>query len=138
MKIDIGGFKGSFGEIVSRWTWELPQTLIGKAYGHYTNWVGRVRSVGYFDGATVVNVTDLPFDNDKASAVTLGSFIYGQGISSDPFEIDPRTGQPSAGASLLRHEYGHYRQSQSNGWTYIGKYGIPSANGADWTETDRI
>jgi len=42
----------------------------------------------------------------------------------------------TSGARLLRHEYGHYRQSQRNGWAYLPKYGIPSAAGADWTEDD--
>jgi RHS repeat-associated protein len=136
VKIDAGGFKGNFGQIVSRWTWELPQTLIGKGYGHFSNNIGRVTDVGYFDGATIVNVTDLPLDGDQARGVSLGSFIYGQGISSNPFETYDGTNIPTPGARLLRHEYGHYRQSLRNGWTYIPKYGIPSASGANWTEVD--
>jgi hypothetical protein len=135
-KIDVGSFKGNFGQIISRWTWELPQTLIGKGYGHLANNIGRVKDVGYFEGATVVNVTNLPLDGDQASGVTFGSFIYGEGISANPNEIDQRTGEISSGARLLRHEYGHYRQSQMNGWAYLPKYGIPSAAGADWTEID--
>jgi hypothetical protein len=34
------------------------------------------------------------------------------------------------------HEYGHYLQSKRNGFTYLFKYGLPSANGAEWTEHD--
>ncbi len=37
---------------------------------------------------------------------------------------------------MLRHEYGHYIQSQRNGFLFLPKYGIPSAAGAEWTEVD--
>src|SRR5690554_3274472 len=77
IRIDVGSFKGDFGQIMSRWTWELPQTTLGKSYGHLTNNIGRVKGVGYFDGATIVNVTDLPLDGDNSRGVALGSFIYG-------------------------------------------------------------
>jgi hypothetical protein len=67
--------------------------------------------------------------------VTLGSFIYGQGISFNPFETDI-SGNLTAGTALLRHEYGHCIQSQLNGFTYLSKYGVPSAASAQWTEID--
>ena len=54
-KIDVGGFKGNLSQIASRWTWELPQTVIGKGYGHLANNIGRVESVGYFDGNNLGN-----------------------------------------------------------------------------------
>jgi hypothetical protein len=136
VKIDLGSFQGDFGQVLSRWTWELPQTLMGKGYGHFSNILGRVNGVGYFDGATVVNVTDLPLDGDNARGVAFGSFIYGEDIAFDPFETFAGTNAITPGARLLRHEYGHYIQSQKNGWTYLFKYGLPSAMGAEWTEFD--
>ncbi|MBX3254570.1 MAG: hypothetical protein KF862_10555 [Chitinophagaceae bacterium] len=128
-------FEGNIGQIASRWTKELPQTLIGYEYGNLANIMGRVTDVNYFRGSTIMNVTDIPFDNDQADGVTFGSFIMGEGIAANPFEVDA-AGRLTAGARLLHHEYGHYLQSQRNGWSYLGKYGIPSAGGADWTEVD--
>ncbi|MCT4603045.1 MAG: hypothetical protein N4A59_09125, partial [Marinifilum sp.] len=49
-KIDVGGFitdpnRSFFGrllQVYSRWTWELPQTLLGKTYTHVRNLSGKV------------------------------------------------------------------------------------------------
>jgi RHS repeat-associated protein len=46
-KIDIGGFKtdpnrtivGRGLQLISRWTWELPQTVLGKGYSHIRSYV---------------------------------------------------------------------------------------------------
>lgn len=145
-RIDMGLFKtdnnkkfwGRTWELVSRFTWQLPQTAIGYAYVNIANTIfGRVKGVGYYGGATVVNVTNLPLDFDLASGVTLGSFITGEDISFNPFETD-QYGEMTSGAALLRHEYGHYLQSQESGLSYMGKYAISSAagNSATFTEAD--
>ncbi|MDH6382837.1 hypothetical protein M2451_004192, partial [Dysgonomonas sp. PFB1-18] len=48
--------------------------------------------------------------------VTMGSYIIGErGIKADPTN------------ELFQHEYGHYLQSQAYGWTFMPKFGIPSA-----------
>ncbi len=128
---------GRMLELLSRFTWQLPQTVIGNVYSHTTNvFYNRVNSVEYYGGATILDVDNLIWDFDQAIGVTLGNYIAGEGISSNPFEIDPNTGRLSRGAWLLRHEYGHYIQSQRNGPLFLPKYGIPSAAGALWSEID--
>ena len=116
-KIDIGGFKGGFIQSFSRWTYELPQTIAGKFYSHYSNITGQVQSVNYYDGATVIQCygTHIPL-TESSRGVSLGSFIIGN------FEIEANPGN-----RLFQHEYGHYLQSQESGWFYLSKYGIPSA-----------
>jgi RHS repeat-associated protein len=116
-KIDIGGFKGSFGQILSRWTWELPQTLIGKGYSHFSNIIGQVSAVDYYGGSTVVKCYGnyIPLTNGNATGVTFGSFIIG----NNTIEADPNN-------TLFQHEYGHYLQSQAVGWAYLPGYGLPS------------
>ncbi|MDL2224461.1 RHS repeat-associated core domain-containing protein [Bacteroidales bacterium OttesenSCG-928-M06] len=103
-------FGGRLWEVVSRFTWQLPQTLIGTAYSHISNYAGQVDKVDYWGGATV-----LKGNNWDKKAVTLGSFIIGdRTIAADPHN------------PLFQHEYGHYLQSQSMGWGYLTKVGLPS------------
>lgn len=115
IKISFGLFQGDFGQIASRFTWELPQTLFGYTWSHVSNWGWQVDKVSYWGGATVMSG-----DNWGKKAVTLGSFIVGDhSISADPNN------------SLFQHEYGHYLQSQSMGWAYLSRIGIPSLMSAD-------
>src|SRR5450759_3924560 len=59
-RIDIGGFKtdphrtivGRGLQFLSRWTWELPQTVLGKTISHVRNMTGNVDDVSYYGGAT--------------------------------------------------------------------------------------
>ncbi len=110
-KIDLGLFQGNFWQVISRFTWELPQTLVGyMANGAYATG-GGVKNVGYYGGATVVETYA-----EKWGAMTLGSYIMGQrGIEANPNNW------------LFQHEYGHYLQSQASGPFYLQRYGIPSA-----------
>lgn len=117
-KIDMGLFKtdsdkdfwGRAGELLSRFTWQLPQTALGYTVSGTHNLLGGVKSVDYYGGATVVE----SYSKDWG-AITLSNYINGQrGITADP---DNR---------LFQHEYGHYLQSQSSGLFYLSKYGIPS------------
>ena len=122
-KIDMGLFKSdpnkTFGgrvlEILSRFTWQAPQTLLGYSGSVIHNLLGGVKSVVYYGGATVVESY-----SEGWGGITLGSYINGaKGITADP---DNR---------LFQHEYGHYLQSQTSGWFYLSKYGIPSALSKD-------
>ena len=117
-KIDMGLFKTdpnkSFGgralELVSRFTWQAPQTGLGYLSSHGYNLAGNVRSVGYYGGTTVVETYSSGW-----GGFTLGNYIIGErGIKADPYN------------TLFQHEYGHYIQSQLFGPFYIPKYGIPS------------
>lgn len=107
----IGGlFVGDFGQIISRLTWELPQTLLGYSFNLISSEIGMVWDVNYYDGATVVNSSWF-----GSSAFTMGSYISG----GSKLEAHPSNG-------LFQHEYGHYLQSQAVGPFYLGKFGIPS------------
>jgi RHS repeat-associated protein len=127
-----GDFWRDAWQIVSRLTWELPQTLFGLAASEGHNLFGQVDGVDYFGGATIVHGGS-PF-----GGVTIGSYINGgRDIGTSVTGID-------WSSQLLLHEYGHYRQSQVAGFSYIGMYAIPSllsaTFGSDhnnfWTERD--
>ncbi len=113
-------------EILSRFTWQLPQTILGQVYAHAVNLTGNVDSVDYYDGATVIKTygDDIPWFSG-VNGVTLGSFIIG----NNTIEADPNN-------SLFQHEYGHYLQSKKYGWAYLPRYGIPSARGDKDVEYD--
>lgn len=107
-------FWGQAWEIISRFTWQAPQTLAGFKYAQICNnyhaW-GGIDNISYYDGATVIT----NFKTGEA-AVTLGSYINGKNSLA-----------PDPGNSTFQHEYGHYIQSQSTGVLYLQHYGIPSA-----------
>jgi len=118
-KIDMGLFKtdpnknfwGRSWELLSRFTWQAPQTFLGYTGTGIHNLLGGVRRVDYYGGATVVESHSAGW-----GGIALGNYINGsRGIEADP---DNR---------LFQHEYGHYLQSQASGWFYLSKYGIPSA-----------
>jgi hypothetical protein len=125
-KIDMGLFKidpnknfwGRSWELISRFTWQAPQTALGYWGSGVHNLLGGVKSVDYYVGATVVESY-----SEGWGGITLGSYINGsRGIAADPNN------------RLFQHEYGHYIQSQTSGLFYLSKYGIPSAlskNGTD-------
>ncbi len=108
-------FNLSFGErlwqFVSRFTWELPQTTVGFYAAHGFNMSMDINWVKHKYGATVFQRK-----YQDVNSFTLGSYIIG----SRSIEADPSN-------SLFQHEYGHYLQSQSVGWSYLSKYALPSA-----------
>lgn len=109
-KIDMGLYKGNFKQIISRFTWEAPQTILGYLAGSIQNTLYGVKSVSYYGGATAIETYKA-----KWGGFTLGSFIIGQrGLQADPNN------------PLFQHEYGHYLQSQSAGLFYLQRYAIPS------------
>jgi hypothetical protein len=103
-------FQGNIGQIASRFTKESSQALLGLGVSLGANALGRVKSVSYYGGATVVE-----HYAKKWGAFTLGSYINGHnGIKTDPTN------------SLFQHEYGHYLQSQDVGWNYMYDFALPS------------
>jgi len=108
---DRGGW-----QIVSRFTWQLPQTILGFGAAHGENMIGQVDNVGYCEGATVVTKKGERAFFGQTTAYTLGSYIIGGN------DLQPNVRNP-----LFQHEYGHYLQSQAAGWAYIPRFAIPSA-----------
>ena len=104
---------GGIIEFISRFTWQLPQTIFGFIAAHSMNTfhlAGGVDSVEYLHGATV-----LQGHKNGWGAVTLGSFIMGD------CDIEAKDDD-----ELFQHEFGHYLQSQSHGLLWTFDYGIPS------------
>jgi RHS repeat-associated protein len=96
-------------ELFSRFTWQLPQTVVGFGYNALLNYSGQVNSVESKYGVTVVDA------ENEQGAVTIGNFING-----------PNGFRPDWRDHLFVHEYGHYRQSQRYGLFYFNFVGIPS------------
>jgi len=102
-------FWGRSWELISRFTWQLPQTALGYLGTGTHNLLGGVKSVSYYGGATVAE------SYGRWGGITLGNYINGsRGLTADPNH------------PLFQHEYGHYIQSQKSGLFYLSKYGIPS------------
>jgi RHS repeat-associated protein len=118
-------------QIISRFTWELPQTTLGFIFAHSTNMMGDVSLVDYYGGATAVRDESL-----MTGGLALGSFITGDDrLTASPYN------------SLFQHEYGHYLQSRSisGGLFWVFKYGLPSiinainhpfTHDSHWSEQD--
>jgi hypothetical protein len=110
-KIDWGGFItdpnrnfwGRSWQLISRWTWELPQTLTGKLFAHTRNVFGKVDNVEYFAGVTLVNR-----NNPKVGGggMTLGPYILGTNLKASTTDL------------TFMHEYGHTIQSRFWGPAY--------------------
>lgn len=110
---DNRSFFGQVGQVLSRFTWQLPNTVGGFVASHGYNMIGKVNSVDYEAGATVLNTgNDNPY---RSWAFTLGSFIIGDNtIEADAKHV------------LFQHEYGHYLQSETFGPAYLFAFAIPS------------
>lgn len=118
-KIDIGVFKtdpklsfwGRAGTLLSRFTWEAPQTVLGNLYSHFRNGTRQVDNVEYWHGATLVNS-----NGEEKWGLTLGPYI-----NSEDMKV---------GDDMFRHEYGHTLQSKLHGPHYITHVGVPSLIGS--------
>lgn len=107
------GFFGRHWQVLSRFSWEALQTLVGLGLSLFNNICGQVDDVEYYDGATVMSGN---FYGRTGEAVTLGCYINGYStLSANPNN------------HLFQHEYGHYLQSQEMGIAYLNRVGIPSA-----------
>ncbi|MBQ9465790.1 MAG: hypothetical protein IJU62_02300 [Muribaculaceae bacterium] len=133
-KIEIGlfkvdwsnGFWSGLGDLVSRFTFELPQTALGLVYSIGKNALSDVDKIEYYYGATYV----IDLDASKRDGITLGNFInintssYGKSQNNRDVYMngffDPTMDQ------LFMHEYGHYLQSKSYGPLYLIAFGVPS------------
>lgn len=131
VKIDFGLFQGDLGQIGSRFTWELPQTMVGNVYSHYRNVKWTVDKVRYFDGATFL----INERSKKKDGVTLGSYInmnIKDSYDKSIYEPEWNNGKFTiiGGDPMFMHEYGHYIQSQQYGWGYLFSVGIRSIKSA--------
>jgi hypothetical protein len=121
-EIDKGWGQGDWKQILSRFTIELPQTMLGYLYSGARTYAGKVDKVKRFDGATFA-ITEYSKKNDGLS---LGSFIN----INDKGKVEGNTTNEFKNYllsnPLYMHEYGHYLQSQYYGPSYLFYIGIPS------------
>ncbi len=103
---------GGLGIVLSRFTWELPQTMLGLAAGTIALLRMDVDSITYRDGVTVIRGWS---DVKSWGGICFGTVILGDDRIAS--ELNNR---------LYMHEYGHTLQSRSSGPIYLFKYGIPS------------
>ena len=101
--------------VLSRFSWELPQTFLGNTLSHVRNIFGDV-SVEYYRGATLVNSNSSTI---AGGGMTLGSYIHGINLVADPL-VNP----------TFAHEYGHTIQSRILGPLYIPLVAPPSFIGS--------
>lgn len=101
------------------WTWQLPQHLLGLP-AYLVLRVGGMPD-GRFKGARLVYVPG-------RSGIALGEYIFLSRSAS---------AGSAAGMRLLRHEYGHTRQSRRLGPLYLLVVGLPSISQAAYSRTAR-
>lgn len=119
LKVTWGLTKGNVNQIISRFTWELPQTIVGYHYSIARINLDRVDKVRYFDGATYV----IRISKGKSDGISIGNFIN---INHPTIPTDSKGHFVPYLDPLYMHEYGHYLQSQDYGWGYLTTVGIPS------------
>jgi hypothetical protein len=115
-----GLLEGDFLQVLSRFTWELPQSSLGFFASHTANMIFHTEKVKGFDGSTVLK------QKSSFGAITLGNYIIGDN------SISARVGN-----ELFMHEYGHYIQSQNNGIFILLQVGIPSIISATFMSDHR-
>lgn len=97
--------------------WQLPQDLAGLVFGLFMKDKRRVRGIpGIPDTVRVLCSPSM------SGGISLGHFIYVK--RSDDVRI-------------IRHEYGHYRQSRILGPLYLLVIGLPSLFWAVWWHPGR-
>jgi len=116
-------FGGRFNELLSRFTWQLPQTVLGFFVAEEYNLWGNVKNVKTKYGATVITTSNM---GNSGKAFTLGCFIIGH----SNIEADPDN-------PTFQHEYGHYIQSQLFGPMYIPIIAVPSLYSATFTDNHK-
>ena len=101
-------FVGKALQIISHFTWELPQQIISVLIAQFTNVIGGIESVyRYSNGSLLLNNRFLMSD----VGFTMGNLM---------------TVGPNSSMETIEHEFGHYIQSRRFGPLWIPAFGIPS------------
>ena len=129
-------FWGRVWQLLSRFTWELPQTLVGWLFTLSRALVGQVDRVDAFGGITFATKT---VKAAGCKGVSLGTFV---GLWDGHWLVDGDKGLVLSN-QLCMHEFGHTADSQRFGPLYLLVIGLPSLINAlgkgdhskFWTET---
>jgi len=111
-------FGGRLNQLISRFTMELPQTILGLSYSLVRNSSGNVDRVDYLGGATFATNENSKNNN----GITIGSYIN---INID-HKITGDFDDYVISHPLYMHEYGHTIDSQSYGLSFLFVIGLPS------------
>ena len=114
-KIDKGMLQGNLIQILGKWTWELPQSILGNVLAHSYNMLSDIEVDSNYGIVTIAGATG---SSDNNRAVTIGHYSMG-----------PNNYYPKFTDNMFVHEYGHYIQSQYFGPLYLVCIGGPSLFG---------
>lgn len=109
---------GHVWQLVSRFTWELPQTFVGWLYSVSRALAGQVDRVDTLGGITFATKLGCSY----SMGVSLGTFVD---LWAGPWML----GEGEAyilGNQICMHEFGHTVDSQRFGWLYLPVVGLPS------------
>ena len=106
----MGMFKGSFWQVLNKFTWSGVNSVLGNVVAQGFNLFGGVDEVSSFRGALALSGA-----TEDGKAITIGHYSLGP----DGYKADWRD-------NLFVHEYGHYIQSQMWGLAFLPAIGIPS------------
>lgn len=99
-------------KLISMFTWELPQTIVGFLMFCYFILSGKARKVYLEDTKVIVNMT---FTSWNHSSDSMGHFVF---FNVDNYDL-----------YIQRHEFGHSVQSYIVGWLYLPVITLPSLYG---------
>ena len=111
-------FMGRVWQLFSRFTWELPQTLVGWLYSVGRALAGQVDRIDTLGGITFATKTGCSY----GMGVSLGTFV-------DLWACSCMHGEGEGfilGNQICMHEFGHTADSQRFGWAYLPFIGLPS------------
>lgn len=109
---------GRVWQLFSRFTWELPQTLMGWFYSVGRALAGQVDHVETLGGITFATKSGCEY----GMGVSLGTFVD---LWASPWMRGEKEGF-ILGNQLCMHEFGHTADSQRFGWAYLPVIGLPS------------
>jgi hypothetical protein len=125
-RLIAGHFRGEFGAVLRRFTWEFPQTMMGGVVGVYVLLRAQIFAVEIFDGVVVIAMR-WPHKGRFWGGISFASVILGD--ESIAAKVNNR---------LFMHEFGHTLQSRQSGPIYLLKYGFPSVLSAKGKGTHRL
>ena len=109
---------GRVWQLLSRFTWELPQTFVGWLFSLSRALAGQVDRVDTLGGITFATKLGCGY----SMGVSLGTFV-------DLWAGAWMLGEGEAyilGNQICMHEFGHTKDSQLFGWAYLPVIGLPS------------
>lgn len=109
---------GRVWQLLSRFTWELPQTFVGWLYSVMRALAGRVDRVDTLGGITFATKLGCGY----SMGVSLGTFVD---LWAGPWML----GEGEAyilGNPICMHEFGHTADSRLFGWFYLPVIGLSS------------